>query len=71
MLGEREALVLEVRAWDVHGVAHVDVTLAFPDGRVDTARLGSESAPADLRAGERVLVRSVLQTAVEIVRVPA
>ena len=45
MLGEQEAVVLEVRPWDVHGVGHVDVTLAYPDRTVETARLGRESVP--------------------------
>jgi hypothetical protein len=65
---EREATVLEVRPWDVHGVPHVDVTLVYPDRRVDTARLGRESAPADLVVGETVRVRLVMSTVVEIVR---
>jgi hypothetical protein len=65
---EQEAIVLEVRTWDVHGVPHVDVTVVYPDRRVDTARLGRESAPADLVAGEPVRVRLVMSTIVEIVR---
>jgi len=65
---EREALVLEVRPWDVHGSGFVDVTVAYPDRRVDTARLGRESAPTDLRPGDRVIVRLVMTTIVEIVR---
>lgn len=70
MLGEREATVVQARPYDVHGSAHIEVALAFADRRVETVRLGRESAPADLVAGERVLVRSVMQTVVEIVRVP-
>lgn len=68
MLGEQEAIVLEVRLWDVHGVAHVDVTVAYPDRSVETARLGSESVPQDLRSGERVLVAKAMNVVVEIRR---
>jgi hypothetical protein len=56
VLGAREAVVVEVRPWDVHGVGYVDVTVAYPDRSVKTARLGPESVPEDLRPGERVLV---------------
>jgi hypothetical protein len=68
MLDEREALVVEVRPWDVHGSRFVDVTLAYPDRRVETARLGGESVPTDLQAGERVVVRLVMATIVEVRR---
>lgn len=71
MLEEREAVVLEVRPWDVHGSAFVDVTVTYPDRRVETARLGRESVPADLAAGERVMVRLVMNAIVEIVRTAA
>ncbi len=68
MLGEQEAIVLDVRSWDVHGVAHVDVTLTYPDRSVEIARLGTESIPKDLRAGERVLVAKAMNVVVEIRR---
>ena len=42
MLGEAEALVVDVRPFDVHGVGYVDVTVAFRDRTVETARLGAE-----------------------------
>lgn len=70
MLDEREALVVEVRPWDVHGSRFVDVTLAYPDRRVETARLGDESVPVDLLAGDRVIVRLVMSTIVEVRRAP-
>lgn len=56
VLSEREALVLEVKPWDVHGVAYVDVTVTFPNRSVEAARLGPESVPDDLRPGDRVWV---------------
>ena len=68
MLEEREAMVVEVRPWNVHGSPFLDVTLAYADRSVETARLGTESAPADLKAGERVIVRTVMRTIVELSR---
>lgn len=68
MLDEREALVVEVRPWDVHGSRFVDVTLAYPDRRLETARLGGESVPTGLLAGDRVVVKLVMATIVEVRR---
>jgi hypothetical protein len=68
MLGEREAMVLEVRGWDVHGVGYVDVTVAFRDGATETARLGRESVPDELRTGEVVLVSTAVNLIVAIRR---
>ena len=62
-------MVLEVRPFDIHGVAHVDVTVTHPDRSVETARLGSESVPRDLKAGERVLMVKAMNVVVEIRRV--
>ena len=56
VLGEQEAMVIEVRPWDVHGVGYIDVTVAYRDRSVETARLGRESVPPDLAAGDEVLV---------------
>jgi len=68
MLEEREAVVVEVRPWNVHGSSFLDVTVVYADRSVETARLGSESAPADLKVGERVIVRTVMRTIVEVSR---
>jgi hypothetical protein len=68
VLGEQEAVVVEVRRWDVHGVAHVDLTLVYPDRSVETARLGRESAPEDLTAGEHVVVMKAMNVVVEVRR---
>ncbi|MGZ5296925.1 MAG: hypothetical protein ACXWEJ_06570 [Actinomycetota bacterium] len=68
MLGEQEAVVLEVRPWDVHGVDHVDVSLVYPDRTVETARLGRESVPEDLAAGDHVIVAKAMHVVVEIRR---
>jgi hypothetical protein len=56
VLGEQEAMVIDVKPWDVHGVGYVDVTVAYRDRSVETARLGRESVPDDLEAGDEVLV---------------
>jgi hypothetical protein len=69
VLGEREAVVVEVRPWDVHGVGYVDVTVVYEDRELETARLGPESVPAELKAGERVLVRLAVNMIVAIERV--
>ncbi len=68
MLGEVQALVMEVRPWDAHGSAFLDVTVAYPDRSVASARIGRESAPRDLEPGDRVIVRLVMNTIVEIRR---
>ena len=68
MLGELEAVVVEVRPWDVHGVGYVDVTVVYPDRVLETARLGPESVPEDLVAGERVMVTKAVNMIVGIRR---
>ena len=68
MMGDQEAVVVEVKPWDVHGVGYVDVTVAFRDRSVETARLGAESVPADLKAGEGVLLDKVMNVIVSIRR---
>ena len=68
MLGELEAVVVEVKPWDVHGVGYVDVTVAYPDRVLETARLGSESIPEDLEAGEHVVVNKAVNMIVGIRR---
>lgn len=55
MIGEEEAQVREVKPFLLHGVTYFDVTVAYPDGRVEAARLGPEGVPDELRAGEQVL----------------
>jgi hypothetical protein len=68
MLGEQEAVVVEVRPFDLHGVRYQDVTIAYRDRSVDQARLGPESVPADLRAGEEVLATRVVNMVVSLRR---
>ena len=68
MMGELEAVVVEVKPWDVHGVGYVDVTVVYPDRVLETARLGPESVPEDLRGGERVMVTKAVNMIVGIRR---
>jgi len=68
MLGERQAEVLEVTPVEIHGVPYADVTIAYPDGVVASARLGRESIPVNLAAGEQVVVRSAMNVVVGVRR---
>jgi hypothetical protein len=68
VLGEREAVVHEVRSFDLHGVTYRDVTIAYLDGSAETARLGPEAVPEDLRAGERVLATRVANMVISVRR---
>jgi len=59
MLGEQEAMVLEVKPFGLHGVTYYDVTVVFPDRTVEQARLGPEGVPDGLQQGEQVLATRV------------
>jgi hypothetical protein len=69
VLGEQEAVVLEVKPWDVHGVGYVDVTVVFPDRAIENTRLGAESIPENLEPGERVMVSRAVNMIVSIRRI--
>jgi hypothetical protein len=68
VLGDREALVREVRAVDLHGARFVDVTVVYDDGVLETARLGVESVADDLQVGDRVIVSRAVNMIVAIGR---
>jgi hypothetical protein len=68
VLGEREAVVVDVRPVDIHGLVYADVTIAYPDRSTDSARLGPEAYPAGLRAGERVLATKVVNMVIALRR---
>ena len=68
MLGEQEAVVLEVKPFDLHGVTYSDVVVTYRDRTVDQARLGPEGVPEGLQAGERVLVTRVANMVISIRR---
>ncbi len=61
-------MVVEVKPWDVHGVGYVDVTVVYQDRELETARLGPESVPDALKAGERVVVHRAVNMIVSIER---
>jgi hypothetical protein len=67
-LGEQEAIVIEVKPWDVHGVGYIDVTVTYRDRSVETARLGRESVPEDLAAGDEVMVSKAVNMIVGLRR---
>jgi hypothetical protein len=68
MQGDAEALVIDVKPLDMHGVGYVDVTVAYRDRSVETARLGRESVPASLATGDRIMVTKAVNMIVAIRR---
>jgi hypothetical protein len=68
MLGEQEAMVIEVKPFGLHGVTYYDVTVEFTDRTVEQARLGPEGVPDGLRPGERVLVTRAANMVISIRR---
>ncbi len=68
MLGEEEAVVLEVQQFDLHGVRYYDLAVGFPDRSVQQARLGAESVPDELQKGERVLATRVANMVIAVRR---
>lgn len=68
MLGEQEALVLEVREFPLHGVTYFDLKIAFRDRSVHDARLGPESVPPGLQPGDQVLAMMAANMIVSIRR---
>ena len=68
MLGEQEAVVLEIRPLDLHGVIYSDITVTYPDRTIQQARLGPEGVPDALQPGERVLVTQVAHMIISIRR---
>ena len=68
MLGEQEAMVLEVRPFDLHGVIYSDITVTYPDRTLEQARLGPEGVPDALQPGERVLVTRVAHMIISVRR---
>jgi hypothetical protein len=68
VLGQREGTVRDVRHLDVHGARYADVTVEYPGGVLESARLGAESIPEDLQVGEQVLVSRAVNMIVAIRR---
>ncbi len=70
MLREQEAVVLEIKPFNLHGVNYQDVTIAYEDRSVDHARLGPEGVPEHLQSGDVVLVTKVANMVVSLRRSP-
>jgi hypothetical protein len=68
MLGEEEAVVLEVAPFDLHGVRYYDLAVGFPDRTVIQARLGAESVPEGLQKDDRILATRVANMVVSVRR---
>jgi hypothetical protein len=68
MLREEEALVVEIKPFNLHGVNYQDVTIAYQDQSVDHARLGPEGVPENLRPGDVVLAMRVSNMVVSLRR---
>lgn len=68
VLGAREAVVAEVRRYEIHGAPFVEVALAFPDRTFEKVQLGAESVPEELAAGDPVIVRSAMNVVVALER---
>lgn len=68
MLGEEEAVVLEVKPFGLHGLTYFDVAIAFRDRSVAQARLGPEALPENLAVGEQVFVTRVAGLVISIRR---
>jgi hypothetical protein len=68
VLSAREAVVAEVRRYEIHGAPFVEVALAFPDRTFEKAQLGAESVPEALAAGDPVIVRSAMNVVVALER---
>jgi hypothetical protein len=69
MLGEQEAMVLDVKPFLLHGVTYYDVTVAYRDRSVDHARLGPEAVPENLSPGEAVLAMKAVNMIVSLRRI--
>ena len=68
MLREEEALVVEIKPFNLHGVNYQDVTIAYRDRSVDHARLGPEGVPENLQPGDVVLAMRVSNMVVSLRR---
>ena len=70
--GTRPALVTKIQPVSIHGQVSLDVYCVDPDdpqGQVTVARIGEESVPRDLEAGDHVTLHFVLGVVTEITRI--
>ena len=69
--GTKEAVVQKVQPVSIHGQISLDVYFADPDdpqGQVSLARIGPESVPKNLEAGDRVVLHYLLGVVTSITR---
>ena len=69
--GTRDVLVTRVQPVSIHGQISLDVYFVDPDdsqGQVSLARIGPESVPKDLEAGDRVTLHYMLGQVTAITR---
>lgn len=71
--GTKPAIVKKIQPVSIHGQISLDIYFVDPDdpdGQVSLARLGPESVPKGLEAGDRVDVHYMLGVATQVTRPP-
>ena len=71
--GSKPGLVRKVQPVSIHGQISLDVYFvdpAEPDGQVSVARIGPESVPRNIEAGDMVELHYLLGVVTEIKRLP-
>jgi hypothetical protein len=71
--GSKAAIVTKVQPVSIHGQISLDVSFVDPEdpqGQVRLARIGPESVPRGLEAGDRVELHYLLGSVTEITRLP-
>lgn len=69
--GSKPALIKKIQPVSIHGQISLDVYVVDPDdpqGQVSLARIGPESVPRDLEAGDAVELHYVLGVVTQITR---
>jgi hypothetical protein len=72
--GSRAGVVKKVQPVSIHGQISLDVYFVDaddPDGQVSLARVGPESVPRNLEAGDRVELHYLLGVVTQITKSPA
>ncbi len=69
--GAREVIVRKIQPISIHGQISLDVYYVEPDSpeQIRVARVGRESVPRGLEAGDRALVHFLLGVATEVTKV--
>ena len=69
--GTREVVVTKVQPVSIHGQISLDVSFVIPDdpqSQVSLARIGPESVPKGLEAGDRVVLHYMVGVVTSITR---